>query len=75
MDKLFQWMLQDLWLLKLFLIQLSYKNIIKKEVLLSSATNQFKIAMLILEKIYTKTLFSLEEILSSKVCQKDFNKN
>jgi hypothetical protein len=68
-------MLQDLWLLKLFLIQLSYKNIIKKEVLLSSATNQFKIAMLILEKIYTKTLFSLEEILSSKVCQKDFNKN
>jgi hypothetical protein len=68
-------MLQDLWLLKLFLIQLSFKNIIKKEVWLSSATNQFKIAMLILEKIYTKTLFSLEEILSSKVYQKDFNKS
>ena len=40
-----------------------------------SATDQFKIAMLILEKIFTKTSFFLEELLSTKVYQIGFKKN
>ena len=39
------------------------------------ATNQFKIVMLILEKIFIKMLFFPEELLSTKVFQIDFKKN
>ena len=45
------------------------------EVWMYSATDQFKIAMLILEKIFTKTWFFLEELLSTKVYQIGFKKN
>ena len=45
------------------------------EVCQYSADNQFKIVMLILEEIFIKILFYLEEQLFSKVYRKDFIKN
>ena len=47
-------MLQDLWLPKLSSIQVSLKKEMKMEEWMYFATDQFKIAMLILEKIFTK---------------------
>ena len=45
------------------------------EVCQYSATNQFKIVMLILEKIFIKMLFFPEELLSTKDFQIDFNRS
>lgn len=68
-------MLQDSWLLKPSSTQASLKKEMKMEVLVSSATSQYKIVMLILEKIFTKTLFFLEELLFTRGYQIDFKRN
>ena len=68
-------MLQDSWLPKLSSIQASLKKEMKMEVCQYSATNQFKIVMLILEKIFIKMLFFPEELLSTKDFQIDFNRS
>lgn len=68
-------MLQDSWLLKLSSIQASSKKEMKMEVWPYFATNQSKIVTLILEKIFTKTLFFPEEPLFTKVFQIDFKRN
>ena len=44
------------------------------EVCQNSATDQFKIVILILEEIFIKILLYLEELLSTKDFQLDFNK-
>jgi hypothetical protein len=66
---------QDSWLQKLSSIQASLKKEMKMEVCQYSATNQFKIVMLILEKIFIKMLFFPEELLSTKDFQIDFNRS
>ena len=66
---------QDLWLPKHFLILALLKKEMKMEVCQYFATNQFKIVMLILEKIFIKMWFFPEELLFTKDFLIDFNKS
>ena len=55
MDNKFQWMLQDLWLLKLSLIQTLLKKVMKTEVWQFYVTEQSKNVILILEENFIPT--------------------